>query len=55
MRSRDLLLSGADYDWITNYATKWITGHEISWTETRQTWKLTTKKVNKKGEEIGEN
>lgn len=37
MRSRDLLLSGADYDWITNYATKWITGKEISWTDTRIT------------------
>ena len=39
MRSRDLLLSGADYDWITNYYTKWITGHEISWTDTRTTKK----------------
>lgn len=37
MRSRDLLLSGADYDWITNYYTKWITGHEISRTDTRYT------------------
>lgn len=37
MRSRDLLLSGADYDWITNYYTKWITGHEISRTDTRFT------------------
>ena len=42
MRSRDLLLSGADYDWITNYATKWITGHEISWTDTRTTSRETT-------------
>ena len=37
MRSRDLLLGAADYDWITNYYTKWITGHEVQKTDRRWT------------------
>lgn len=42
MRSRDLLLSAADYDWVTNYYTKWITGHEVQKTDTRYTMYVTS-------------
>ena len=42
MRSRDLLLSAADYDWVTNYYTKWITGREVQKTDTRWTKYVTS-------------